>query len=568
MAKHKKRRSKAAAVSRCSIIALLVVLVVCCTLLVMISCTQNQGNNPPVSSGDTSTESFAEGSFPAGSTFMGVSVEGLSVEEAAAAVRKALTLKITVTPETTLLDGTKKAGTPLAVTMDDIDLDSTVKKDLSTYLSTGTMPSQPTFSGTALKALEKKYTAHFTPMLREVKNSFFGGFDTSTMEFIIENGQTGLTADLDKGIKALKAELDKLYTAKPNNNEVTLGLTLAITEVDYERTADEAAPHMGELGSYSTWSTNTANGNHNMALALSRVNGTMLQPGEIFSYNGVVGDSSNPNNGFKLAGIIVNGKSDQGYGGGVCQGSTTLYGAVIRSGLEITMRECHSIPSSYCPLGQDATISYGYLDFQFRNSTEYPIYIEAGMYGTQLICTIYGYQPDDWDTIEVASWQTSSEPFEITFKKDENIPLGEYEEDVSGLYKRTASAVRQYYKDGVLVREEWLPDSYYPVRDAIYLVHPDTDEEVMRKVIEGELDAYPTPTPSPTPTPTPGEDEPTPDVTPEPDVTPNPEVTPEPTPEPTPEVTPEPTTGPESSPESDGGEEDDEDSNGAGKHPG
>ncbi len=555
MSKHTKKVSKATRVSRQAIIGLAAVLVICCLLLTMISCSNNSSSNSSSETSSTSsTESeliIAEGEFPAGSTFLGIPVEGMGVEEAAVEVKKHFALTVTVTPEATLLDGKKEvAGDPMVITEDTFAMDTAIKADLNTYLTTGKMPTKPSYPEAALKTLENKFINHFNLILREAKDSSFGGFDTTNMEFIIEEGQTGLTADLDKGFAALQAELEKLYTATPTTgttsdavtSTVELAVTLPISELDYERTAENAAASMGKLGTYSTWSTNTANGNHNMALALSRVNGTLMQPGEVFSYNGTVGDSSNPANGFKLAGIIVNGKSDLGYGGGVCQGSTTLYGAVIRSGLEITMRDCHSIPSSYCPIGQDATISYGYLDFRFRNSTDYPIYIDAYMYGTQLTCTIYGYQPSDWDTIEVASWQTSSEPFEITFKEDESIPVGEYELDVSGLYERIASAVRQYYKNGSLVREEWLPDSYYPMRDAIYLVNPETDQELIRQIIDGTLEEYPTPTPSPTPS-----TEPT--TSPEPTTEPTTQPTTQPTTAPTTAPTTEPTTAPTTTPE-------------------
>ena len=112
--------------------------------------------------------------------------------------------------------------------------------------------------------------------------------------------------------------------------------------------------HFVKLSSYSTVSTNTANGNSNMALALSKVNGTILDPGEEFSYNTTLGDSTDPNNGWLPAGGISGGVIVQMYGGGICQGSSTLYIASLYAGMEIVERWCHAMPSSYCPIGLDA----------------------------------------------------------------------------------------------------------------------------------------------------------------------------------------------------------------------
>ena len=146
-------------------------------------------------------------------------------------------------------------------------------------------------------------------------------------------------------------------------------------------------------------STNTANGNSNMKLALSKVNGTILQPGEEFSYNTTLGDSTDPNNGWLPAGGISSGVIVQMYGGGICQGSTTLYIAALNAGMEIVERWEHAIPSSYCPIGLDATVDYGNLDFRFKNPLETPVYISAWMDGTTLYVEFYGCFPEEWDKV-------------------------------------------------------------------------------------------------------------------------------------------------------------------------
>ncbi|MCQ4699200.1 VanW family protein, partial [Paeniclostridium sordellii] len=105
----------------------------------------------------------------------------------------------------------------------------------------------------------------------------------------------------------------------------------------------------------------------------------ILMPGEEFSYNKATGPRSKAN-GYKDAPVIVNGKIQDGSGGGVCQVSTSIYNSVLYSGLEITQVRNHSLPSSYAPMGKDATVAYDYLDLKFKNTYKHPIYIHTTAY--------------------------------------------------------------------------------------------------------------------------------------------------------------------------------------------
>ncbi|MEG1427639.1 MAG: VanW family protein, partial [Oscillospiraceae bacterium] len=218
---------------------------------------------------------------------------------------------------------------------------------------------------------------------------------------------------------------------------------------------------------------------HNMAEALNRVNGVVLNPGEEFSFNGTVGDSTYDGSGFLPAGGLMNGVLIPMYGGGICQVSSTIYGAALRAGMKITLRECHSSPSSYVPIGLDATVSYDDLDFRFENSLAYPAYIVGYMDDVTLVVTIYGCQPDDWDEIEVSSWEDGTIPIPegIQFLTDENMAKGQYELKTSGNIGYHAGAQRTYYKDGEVVRTEELPYSIYNATEKTYMVGPGTDTD-------------------------------------------------------------------------------------------
>lgn len=114
----------------------------------------------------------------------------------------------------------------------------------------------------------------------------------------------------------------------------------------------------------------------NIQLATKAISGLCLMPGDTFSFNKVVGERT-AQKGYQSAPVDIGNTTGMGLGGGVCQVSTTLYNSILLSGIKPTVREHHSIPSAYVPLGLDATVSYGGPDYQFKNTLSYPIYIEG-----------------------------------------------------------------------------------------------------------------------------------------------------------------------------------------------
>ncbi|MDE6373612.1 MAG: VanW family protein [Clostridia bacterium] len=133
----------------------------------------------------------------------------------------------------------------------------------------------------------------------------------------------------------------------------------------------------------------------NIRLAAQKINGTVLQSGEIFSFNGTVGARTEAN-GFKQAKIIENGKFVVGYGGGVCQVSTTLYNAALLSGLGIEEYHPHSLQVSYVAPSRDAMVSGNYFDLKFKNNRLTPIYVRVKCTLSSVTCTVYG-QSDGYE---------------------------------------------------------------------------------------------------------------------------------------------------------------------------
>ncbi len=112
---------------------------------------------------------------------------------------------------------------------------------------------------------------------------------------------------------------------------------------------------------------------HNIALAASRISGTVLNPGEEFSFNGVVGERT-AENGFHPAPVIMDGEYVQGVGGGVCQASSTLFGCILRGGLKVRESHPHSLPIGYVPPSLDAMVSSA-SDLRFYNAYPFPVYL-------------------------------------------------------------------------------------------------------------------------------------------------------------------------------------------------
>ena len=213
-----------------------------------------------------------------------------------------------------------------------------------------------------------------------------------------------------------------------------------------------------------------------MALSLAAANGTVLKPGEIFSFNETTGDTTTGALGYLPATGISNNKSVQVYGGGICQSSTTIYGAALRADMEIVTRYNHRWPSSYVPIGQDATVDYPSTDFQFKNSSDYPVYIKAYMDGRTLVVQIYGHPSDEWDTIEVESWQTGAIPPPPTeYIVDESLPEGTVTWWTDACYGYTAEGAKVFYKNGQEVKREPIDSSYYMEGAAVYKIGPNTD---------------------------------------------------------------------------------------------
>jgi len=131
---------------------------------------------------------------------------------------------------------------------------------------------------------------------------------------------------------------------------------------------------------------------HNLRLAARSINGRVLQPGAVFSFNRIVGSWS-ADRGYVKAPVSYDGELIPAFGGGVCQASSTLYNAALLAGLDIVERHRHRFPARYVPPGRDAAVAQLDIDLKFRNPYEWRVKIEAEVQGDWVICRVLSQRP-------------------------------------------------------------------------------------------------------------------------------------------------------------------------------
>lgn len=175
---------------------------------------------------------------------------------------------------------------------------------------------------------------------------------------------------------------------------------------------------------FSTGNKNDANRAVNIKLASSKISGKILLPGDIFSFNDVVGPRT-AEKGYQIAKVYQSGKIVDDIGGGICQVSTTLYNSILNADLETVTRRNHMFTVGYVPRGQDAAVSYGSTDFKFKNNTSMPIKILVNVTSdNRVVFSILGTNENPNKTIEITNVQVSTTPAPVKYVNDPNLPEG------------------------------------------------------------------------------------------------------------------------------------------------
>ena len=248
-------------------------------------------------------------------------------------------------------------------------------------------------------------------------------------------------------------------------DEYVIELVYTTPSYTVDQIGTEAFPDLLATSSTKYDVTNT-NRTTNLELSAAKINGTVLMPGEEFSYNKVVGKRT-IEAGYKNAAIYEGGKVVDGLGGGICQISSTLYYTVVLANLEITDRTNHQFLTSYTGPGKDATVVYGAIDFKFKNSRNYPIKIEATVNSGIAKISIYGVKEENEYKVEVESTILNYIPYTTKYEENPNLNLGEERVIQGGSRGCTSITYKILYLNGVEVSRTVLSKDTYSAMNRI-----------------------------------------------------------------------------------------------------
>ncbi len=226
----------------------------------------------------------------------------------------------------------------------------------------------------------------------------------------------------------------------------------------------------GEVARFRTRYTERGNREANVKASCERINGHVVMPGEVFSYNQVVGPRD-AERGYRMAKVIVRGRVEQGVGGGICQTSTTLYNAALLADLDIVSRSHHAFPVPYCKPGTDATVVYGQIDFRFRNTTDAPIAISAAAGSGQVNVHLFG-KPVAGKTVRIERTNISTWRQGTMTVSDPSIAPGKTKRIDKGHAGWRGSVWRVVMQNGKQVRRERISSDVYAAVPAIVAAAP------------------------------------------------------------------------------------------------
>ncbi len=237
-------------------------------------------------------------------------------------------------------------------------------------------------------------------------------------------------------------------------------ITLSVFSVAAKVTEKELRARTRALASYTTYfdEKNTPRA-HNIALACSKISGTVLLPGEEFSFNGTVGKRTREN-GFEEANIISGGEFVPGVGGGVCQVSTTLMNAALLSGLNVTESRPHSLTVGYVPCSRDAMVS-DFSDLKFKNPYDVPVYLLGLAAGGSVKFTFYGLPDGKTYDIETKILLVADPPEEKIVEGEEDKLLRAPKQGVA------SESYLLVYENGTLLSRTLLRRDTYAVVQGI-----------------------------------------------------------------------------------------------------
>ncbi|MBR2289156.1 MAG: VanW family protein [Clostridia bacterium] len=284
-----------------------------------------------------------------------------------------------------------------------------------------------------------------------------------------ETSKAQIFADVD-GIDFAISVDEAKETYNEETNEYVVPLSKTKAEITINDIGLEAFPN--KLQEFSTrYDASNWGRSENLKIATRKIDGTVLMPGQQFSFNGVVGERT-VQEGYKNAAIFSNGTVEDGLAGGICQISSTLYNVALLANLQIDERYNHSFKTSYLDYGRDATVVYGIKDFKFTNTRSYPIKIDGTAENGVVTFAIYGIEEDTEYTIKVLPVVTSTIPYTTQTVTDNSLAPGAQAVKQGGQSGARVTTYKETSLNGVVISKEVITNDVYQAMTRIVRVGP------------------------------------------------------------------------------------------------
>lgn len=290
---------------------------------------------------------------------------------------------------------------------------------------------------------------------------------------------------------SLKMSLEEArQLLQEDKEEYIIALEYTMPEKTTNMIGTEAFPDL--LSTFSTkYDVSNVNRTQNLTLAAGKIDGTILMPGDIFSYNKVVGKRT-VEAGYKEAAMYESGRVVDGLGGGICQISSTLYNTALYANLEMVERSNHQFVTSYVGAGRDATVVYGAIDFQFKNTREYPVKIVCNVKNGIAEIQMYGVKQEVEYVVELETKITGSIPYTTKYEENPSLDIGVERVIQGGAPGYTSTTYKILKLNGVEVSRNVLSNDTYSAM-----------QRIISKGTKGNKVVETTPTPSIVTTPKP-----------------------------------------------------------------
>lgn len=397
---------------------------------------KGKGSNTDIAGTETVIESESETEMQKEVQVDGISITGMSKSEAKAAILKEFPWNMTVEYDSDQYKVTDLMAEKVDALLDEIYKDGSDPQESYTLDTSGLDEKVKAEAAACGAKWDKK-----------AKNGSIDKFDAASGKFVFAGEENGFAIDQDKLAADISQALkDKKFDAK---------ITATGSDVAPEISAASAKEKYKTISSFTTNTTANQNRNTNVRLAAEAINGTVIKPGQEFSFNGTVGQRTEAK-GYKGAAAYNNGEVVQEIGGGVCQVSTTLYNAVFKAGLKISSRRSHTFEPSYVTPGRDATVSWDQPDFKFINNSSTAIGLRASYADQKVTVSVYGI-PILEDGI---TWDLDSKKVEDlgtpnpTYEEDQTLQPGEEVIKSKGSAGSRWETYKVVYKNGKEISRE------------------------------------------------------------------------------------------------------------------